>query len=508
LARRPEEKLDPEVLSAMGQLRFLAPRRERVPQGAVERAYMAGIEGAPWRTRCGWSEDHLVVDRANDESGNLYMPWRVEGHGELVLSTASLMDRERAYHLPLELARGTLNRLRNQKAEWELSGLVLPTGLAELLGSAMTLFTRAATSQSDPLAAADLAEQTLRVSLDAIEQLGAAYCRQVIELRHRQQPRLPMFLAGQLDRDSFDDENLAVYLTAFNWAAPTLAWAELEPLDGQPAWDAADQQIRWCREHGLDVCGGPLLRLDRARLPDWLGGDFEQLQFRAARHVASVVRRYQGQVQIWHAAARMNVSGAVPLSEEQKLRLAVTAIEAAVQADPETPILVSFDQPWGEYLAAVDADLSALDFADALVRADLGLAAVGLEINLGYWPGGTLPRDILEILRQIDRWAELGVPLVVSLTVPSGNGADPQAHSPAQPIPSTANEDLTADSQRAAVERLLSVLLANPRVNGLIWSQLTDARPHDFAHGGLFDAEDRPKPVAAALSALRRNHLA
>jgi len=43
----------------------------------------------------------------------------------LVLSTASLMEREPRYHLPVELARGTLNRVRNQLAAWEQAGLVL-----------------------------------------------------------------------------------------------------------------------------------------------------------------------------------------------------------------------------------------------------------------------------------------------------------------------------------------------------------------------------------------------
>ena len=302
-----------------------------------------------------------------------------------------------------------------------------------------------------------------------------------------------------------------VYLAAFNWAAPTLAWRDLEPSEGQRRWEAADRQIGWCREHGLNLCGGPLLRLDRASLPDWVCDDcseFEQLQSRTARHLTEVVQRYQGQVQIWHAAARMNVGGSLPLSEEQRFRLTVSAVEAVGQADPQTPILVSFDQPWCEYLARVDLELPPLDFADALARAELGVAVVGLEINLGYWPGGTLPRDVLEMNRQFDRWAELGLPLVVLLSVPSSDSNDLQARLPAKPIPHAKHGGLTPESQRAVVERLFSLLLAKPRVSGLIWSQLTDARPHDFPHGGLFDAHDRPKPVAQALSSLRRQHLA
>ena len=69
-----------------------------------------------------------------------------------------------------------------------------------------------------------------------------------------------------------------------------------------------------------------------------------------------------------------------------------------------------------------ECDLSPLHFADALVRAEIGLSAIGLEINLGYWPGGTALRDVLELGRQIDRWSLLGMPLLITLTLPSAAG--------------------------------------------------------------------------------------
>ena len=495
----------------MGQMRFLAPRRERVPDGAVERAYMAGAEGTPWRSRGAWRDGHIVIERASDESGNLFIPWQVEGHGELVLSTASLMERERAYLLPLELARGTLNRLRNQVVEWEMSGLAPPHGLAEQLASAMGCFIRAATSQRDAGAAAEQAEQVMRISLDAMKQLAAAYCRQAIEFRHQRHARLPVFLAGDIETQPLGEPMASVFLSAFNWAAVPMAWREVEPREGERQWKTVDQQIRWCCENGLSICGGPLMRLDRMRLPDWVfdfGDEFESLQSHVARHVYDVVLRYRGQVQLWHGAARMNVGGSLPLSEEQKLRLAVVAIEAAHRADPQTPVFISFDQPWCEYLARSDLDLPPLDFADALVRADLGVAGIGLEINLGYWPEGTLPRDVLEISRQIDRWGELGLPLVILLAIPSNDEADPQARHPAKPIRHAVPGGLGPQSQSAMVEQLVSLMLAKPSVSGVIWTQLSDAQPHEFAHAGLFDAQDLPKPMAEVLSSIRRNHLA
>ena len=41
-----------------------------------------------------------------------------------------------------------------------------------------------------------------------------------------------------------------------------------------------------------------------------------------------------------------------------------------------------------------------------------------MEINVGYCPGCTLPRHVLEFSRQLDTWSRLGLPLWLSLCVP------------------------------------------------------------------------------------------
>ncbi|MFN9957685.1 MAG: hypothetical protein ACK55I_31655, partial [bacterium] len=65
----------------------------------------------------------------------------------------------------------------------------------------------------------------------------------------------------------------------------------------------------------------------------------------------------------------------------------------------------------------------------ALIRADLGLSGIGLEINHNYWPGGSLPRDLLEFNRLIDQWSLLGLPLMFLLRQPIDFGSDPIANS-------------------------------------------------------------------------------
>jgi hypothetical protein len=41
----------------------------------------------------------------------------------------------------------------------------------------------------------------------------------------------------------------------------------------------------------------------------------------------------------------------------------------------------------------------------------------------------------------------------------------------------------------------------------VLWNQLSDAAPHFYPHGGLFDAENNPKPALEALQKIRHKHL-
>lgn len=494
----------------MGQMRFLVPRPERISEALLQRAYLAGMDCIPWLSETHWDGSELIVVREIRESGNLYVPWPVVGQGELILCTASLMERKQPYHLPVELARGTLNRLRNQAAAWQMVGMDLSPDYRAKLRQSQLFFARAANEQAEPLAAADDAERALQVALEAINILSGDYVRQVLTMRHQQTPQLPTLLAGNVESEPLTGQFAKRFRDAFNSAAVPLNWRDMEREQGQLAWDASDQQMAWCCEQGLRIIAGPLMRLDSAGIPDWLylwEGDIDMLRSFFTRRAEDLVQRYLGKVNVWHVAARMNVMDTLKLSEEQRLRLTVDVIDAVRRHDPKTPMIVSFDQPWAEFLAREDLELSPLHFADTLVRADLGVGGLGLEINLGYWPGGTLPRDLLEFGRQIDQWSILGLPLVIFLTAPSDAGPDPLALLAAKPIAAAADEGLSRESQRELVEHLVPLLLAKQAVQGIVWNQLRDDQPHNFPHGGLFDTRQKRKPAIKVLTAIRKAHL-
>jgi hypothetical protein len=288
-----------------------------------------------------------------------------------------------------------------------------------------------------------------------------------------------------------------------------LSWAKVEPEDGRWDWRIADAQIQWAIAQGFRVAAGPIYEPSLAALPQWLylwENDLDRLLSFVTRQVQQVASRYTGHVHLWHASARSNIADPLPIGDDAKLRLMITAVETIRRLDQRTPIVVSFDQPWGERLSRSEPELSSLHFADALIRADLGIAGLALEINLGYAMVGTLPRDLVAINQQIDRWSMFGLPLIVFLTAPSAATADPVALAKCKCLGGrTGVPDI--GSQVEVVQRLVPLLLAKQSVQGIFWNQLQDARPHDYPHGGLIDAAGNIKPAVGALAAIRQQHL-
>ena len=108
---------------------------------------MCGADELPWFGRAYMSGNQLVIERAESDSGSVYVPWRIDGHGVLLVATSTLMERERPYQLEVELARGTINRLRNQVAQWEMLGLIISDGMRKQVLAMTHDFSQAATTE-------------------------------------------------------------------------------------------------------------------------------------------------------------------------------------------------------------------------------------------------------------------------------------------------------------------------------------------------------------------------
>ena len=193
--------------------------------------------------------------------------------------------------------------------------------------------------------------------------------------------------------------------------------------------------------------------------------------------------------------------GALDLGEDQRLALVARTLEAAKGTDSDAQFFIRIDQPWGEYQRHGTHRLSPLQFVDALVRSNLGLGGVTLEINAGYGERACLSRDMLSVSRLIDQWSLLGIPLHVNIACPAATGPDPKADSRFPVEEHVWRSNWSEETQEEWIEYLVPLLLAKPAVTGVFLSHFSDARPHRFPHAGLLDADKKPRTM---LDPLRR----
>src|SRR5689334_6132080 len=124
----------------MGTVSFLTPDAlSPIAQRCLEQACLAGgYDLTPVPTRRRPEAGRLGLTKDANESGYLWVPWPLPGVGCPVVLSATLRERPEPYDLLLELARGKLNHVRVQTAEWEAIGLTLePEDRAELRAAAL-----------------------------------------------------------------------------------------------------------------------------------------------------------------------------------------------------------------------------------------------------------------------------------------------------------------------------------------------------------------------------------
>jgi len=490
---------------------FLLP--PGLPADAVQelaRASVAGgPDGMPFPTEVAIEQDRLIVRRTMDESGYLLVPWNVEGAGHLMASTPTLMERAPPYQIQVELARGKVNQLRNQAADWLTGGLQMPPALQQDIRDATLAFARAVTQASLPGAGPD-AQIALAKAFHASDTLVDVYVSQVFQVRHQRQPRLDTTLACRLGTAVPGDAQTALLAKAFNVVNLPFTWSDVQPGETDFQWQPHDHLVAWAQANNLPMTGGPLLDFSPAGLPDWLWlweRDLPSLATFMCNYVQIVIRRYRGQIRAWQLTTASNSAAVLGLSDDELLWLTVRLGEAARQVDPNLELSIGIAQPWGEYMALQDRSHSPFIFADTLIRSGMNLAGLDLEVVMGVGSRGSYCRDALEVSRLIDLYALLGVPLQVTLGYPSAAGPDPHADQGMKVSEGSWRGGFTAAIQAAWADTLVGLTLCKPSVRGVTWCHFEDAAPHQFPACGLVDAQGNAKPALACVQELREKHL-
>jgi hypothetical protein len=495
----------------MGTLSFLLPADLPAPAlRELERACICGgQDNMPFLTEVSLEPGKLRLSRQEDESGQALAPWPVDGTGTVLTSTATLIERPQPYPLVLELARGKVNQLRNQAADWLMGGLNMPPSLPGAIHEATLTFGRAA-ARAPSAESSQLAHAALAQAYAAADQLVGAYIHQVFQVRHQRQAKLDTTLGVRLEAAPPDGPPADALAGACNTICLPVTWAAVEPAEAEFHWDQPDQQLDWAITAGYHVVGGPLIDCAAGRLPNWLWlweKDLASISSFMCDFVETAVRRYKGRIRTWQLTAGSNANTLLGLGEEEMLWLTVRLAEAARQSDPTIELVIGVAQPWGDYLASQVRSHSPFVFADTLIRSGLNLAALDLELVMGVRPRGSYCRDLLDASRMMDLYSLLGLPLQITMALPSSEDVDEKASAEMSVEAGRWRGGFTPETQAEWAAAFGKLVLCKPSVRSVLWSHLSDAEPHLFPWCGLVDANGQPKPALAKLAELRGTHL-
>lgn len=495
----------------MGVMKFRLPSNESALRVAdFRKAYITGLDRTPSRLGVELRNGLLTCVRDTMESGRLFVPWPIPGSGTPIVGTATLAERPAPYVLAVELARGKLNDIRNQLADWTLMGLRATAELEQALGEAQHAFIRAATSTDRPDVSLEAAQASLGAASRAGDLLMDAYTSQILQSRLLAAARLPTRLACMLDVPPPKLPSSVDWPATLNTCHVSVTWKQIAPTEGKYNWDVFDSLLAWGKSQGMAVEAGPLVDFRSGALPDWIWlwqGDGETIGGLVAEFVRQAVGRYKGKVPLWHLIHRMASGEILGLSEEDQIRIAARAIQVARQTDPSAQLTIGVDRPWAEWMGSSHFQLGPLHLCDYLLRADIGLAGVAIEIAPGYSAPGSHVRDLFEFSKLLDLYSLLNVPLHVWMAIPSGIAVDPAADQQVQIQTAQWAAPPDESLQAAWGARWAALAVAKPFVRTLSWLAASDALPHLYPHAGLVRADQAAKPLAGWFRMLRKETL-
>lgn len=489
----------------MGVMRFIVhPPADGENLSVYSQVVLTGLDGRIFRSRIDAEDGLLVVRRGTADSAKMSLPWPVPGWGTPVITTASLRDSEEPYVLAQELARGKLSEVREHWAAWEMGGLTVSPAFRDIQQRAFQAFASASSARRGNLEVCwKKSCECLELAFRAAKVLMDSYVSQRLTSMRQSAPRPPVLFGFRLDESVRQPDVQAALGRVFNIASVPIDWKQIEAVEGQYNWERVDQSVEYCAQHKLLALGGPLISLGHQGLPEWLSrwkNDFLNLPSFVCDFIETAISRYTGLVRIWELAAYGNTGGALELGEDHRLALVARTLEAAKRTDSDAQFFIRIDRPWGEYQREGEHRLSPFQFTDALVRSNLGLAGVSLEINVGYGAQGCLAQDLMSISRLIDRWSLLGVQIHAHLACPSSSQPDPRAAARFDVEEGVYRQAWSPAAQAEWLEHVVPLLHSKGAVTAVFVSQLSDALPHKFPHAGMFDAQDQPKLALQTMS--------
>ncbi len=483
----------------MGVLRFRIASSDRVSTDLLSEIYTIDPMLIPAGADAELNNGQLVVDRPDGTSCRVYVPWRSDHFGAVYITTSTLPASERVYDLELELARGSVCRFTSQYSVWKEGGLQTSELLEELKDSAINYLNDAIYSEGTDSAKAAI--RSIETVLLGINQLVDEFTRQMIDIRMEADKKLPTFFATIIKAGT--EDFLPIYtFDAFNAV-----------FIGQP------ERIKKGKNDTIDLCPvedwhGTFDWVMEKRIRPYLGPfadwkedalrtsneDYQFLRDRIVSDTKIVGENLGLQTRLAFVAAGLSTEHHL-YSDREILQLTIESISEIRNSNPDIAVFVSFDNPFGESALTNKDALSPIHAIDAMVRAEIGLAGIGLELTFGEEGAGLINRDLVQINDIMDNYAQFGLPLII---VPKFASTPVQLDNPNSETIDF--EESSAFDFSDQINRITRLFLAKPSVAGVIFPEFQD-NVDIHPRFGLFDVDGNPKRYLQSLSKMRNRYI-
>ena len=186
----------------MGVLKFQLTSPDAASRLAdLRKAYVTGLDRTPSRVSVEFRQGVMSCHREGTESGRLFVPWPVPGFGTPIVGNGHPGRARDPYNLAVELARGKLNDLRNQLADWRLMGLRTPADLDSALKRGAVGVRQGGDLGRPPSVSFTAAQASLSAAWAAGNLLVEAYTGQVLQTRLAGAVKLPTQLVLAVEGD-------------------------------------------------------------------------------------------------------------------------------------------------------------------------------------------------------------------------------------------------------------------------------------------------------------------
>jgi len=469
-------------------------------QAMFEHAFFASWRRVPQLSQIEIQGDLLLVRPGIKGTGTVHIPMVHPRYGVMLRSTETLMQRSRPYLLLKELGRGELACILRLLHEWKTFGFIPSEALGREIHDLVHSFGIMATSD-------ETLPATGRTALELFQRLDAMgmhlvdqYFEQVVEALQKKQSPLPplgIFLDRNVAEESFEKFHSVlnnklvrpVFDEAFQSVAAPPSWKSVERLPGKFHWEPVDRYFKFVEQLGKKLVVGPILSFKPDSVPQWVRekiDSHETFEEAAVRYTVEFAKRYARQGSHWIIAADFFSSPECGFSIGRGVALICDLIREVKYTIRDKDLLVTVDQPCGDYYRTNDCPLPFIAIVESLASVR-SLDGFLLDLKLGMEPQETLPRNPMLLSRLLDQWGIWGKKLFVSLSVPS-------------------QWSILDDSQKQVqsewARQLTLTCLAKQNVHGIFWNPLLDVSGKQST--GLIGIDGQIKLTFHQIASLRK----